>query len=273
MTQPDDDLAALLGRSIDRLPTADADAALVAVTSRSRVRRHRRAAARMGAVVAGVAAATAVWLMIRPPDRSEVHIVDSPTTPPTLVTSPPSPSAPTTAPTRGVPTTIIPVPSTSPAVTAPIATAPAAGPSPATPPTAAAPTTPATAPPSSGPTTYRGVGGAVTVRVDAGALVLVNAAPTTGFAISEQRTAPDEIELRFEGPGGRTRIRVRLDHGQASGEVQESGSGSSGSGSSGSGSSGSGSSGSGSSGSGSGSSGSGSSGLGSGSSGSGPSGP
>ena len=35
MTQPDDDLAAALGRSIDRLPTADADAALVAVTSRS----------------------------------------------------------------------------------------------------------------------------------------------------------------------------------------------------------------------------------------------
>ena len=98
MTQPDDDLAALLGRSIDRLPTADADAALVAVTSRSRVRRRRRAAARMGAVVAAVAAATAVWLMVRPPDRSEVHIVDSPTTPPTVVTSPPSPSAPTTAP-------------------------------------------------------------------------------------------------------------------------------------------------------------------------------
>ena len=66
--------------------------------------------------------------------------------------------------------------------------------------------------------------------MDAGALVLVNAAPTTGFVISEQRTAPDEIEVRFEGPGARTRIRVRLDHGQASGEVQESGSGSSGSG-------------------------------------------
>ena len=76
MTEPDDDLGVLLGRSIDRLPTADADAALVAVTSRSRVRRRRRAAARMGAVVAAVAAATAVWLMVYPPDRSEVHIVD-----------------------------------------------------------------------------------------------------------------------------------------------------------------------------------------------------
>src|SRR6185503_15513292 len=121
---------------------------------------------------------------------------------------PPSPSALTSVPaTTLVPTTIVPVPSTSPGATAPIATAPAAGPS---------PTAPPTAPPSSGPTTWRGVGGAVTARVDAGALVLVDAAPTTGYVISEQRTAPDEIEVRFEGPGGRTRIRVRLDQGQAS---------------------------------------------------------
>ena len=98
MTEPDDDLAVLLGRSIDHLPTADADAALVTVTSRSRVRRRRRAAARIGAVVAAVAAATAVWLMVRPPDRSEVHIVDAPATSPTVVTSPPSPSAPPSVP-------------------------------------------------------------------------------------------------------------------------------------------------------------------------------
>ena len=64
--------------------------------------------------------------------------------------------------------------------------------------------------------------------MDAGSLVLVSAAPTSGFVISEQRTAPDEIEVRFEGPSTRTRIRVRLDHGLASGEVQEEGSGSSG---------------------------------------------
>ena len=134
-----------------------------------------------------------------------------------------------------VPTTILPVPTTNPAVTAPPAGGPAGTPSPTAPPTAAAPTAapPVTAPPSSGPTTYRGIGGTVTVRVDAGSLVLVSAAPTSGFVISEQRTAPDEIEVRFEGPSTRTRIRVRLDHGLASGEVQEEGSGSSGSGPSG----------------------------------------
>jgi hypothetical protein len=267
MTDPDDDLAALLGRSVDRLPTGDADAALVAVTARSRVRRRRRAAARTGAVVAAVAAVAAVWLMVRPPGGSEVHTVDSPTTPPTVATS-----APTTAPSTTAPATTIPEPSTS-AALAPIGSAPGAGSSPTAPTTAAAPTTAVvpTAPPSSGPVPYRGVGGVVTVRVDAGALVLVNAAPTTGYVISEQRTTPDEIEVRFAGANSGTRIRVRLDHGQVTGEVQESGSGTSGSGSSGSGTSGSsgpgtsgsGSSGSGSSGSGSDSSGSGSSGSGS----------
>ena len=232
MTEPDDDLAALLGRSADRLPIGDADAALDAVIARSRVRRRRRAAARMGAVVAAVGAVIAVWLMVRPPDRSDVHTVDSPTTPPSVVTSPSTIALPSTLPaTTVVPTTILPVPTTSPAVTAP----PAGTTSPTAPPTAAAPTAapPVTAPPSSGPTTYRGIGGTLTVRVDAGSLVLVSAAPTSGFVISEQRTAPDEIEVRFEGPSTRTRIRVRLDHGLASGEVQEEGSGSSESGPSG----------------------------------------
>ena len=238
MTEPDDDLAALLGRSLDRLPAGDADAALAAVTTRSRVRRRRRAAARMGGMVAAVGAIVAVWLMVRPVDRSEVHMVDSPTTPPAVVTSPPTTIPSSTVPATTVaPTTILPVPSTGPAATVPGALPGAT--SPTSPPTAAEPTAPpASAPPSSGPTTYRGIGGSVTARVNAGALVLVGATPTGGYAITEQRTAPDEIEVRFEGPSGRTRIRVRLDNGRPSGEVQEEGSGSSDSGSSGSGSSG-----------------------------------
>jgi len=56
----------------------------------------------------------------------------------------------------------------------------------------------------------------------------VSANPTSGYVITEQKVAADEIEVRFEDGSTRTRIRVRLDHGQLVGEVQEDGSGSSG---------------------------------------------
>jgi hypothetical protein len=235
MTEPDADLARLLGRSVERIPAGDPDAALAAVTGRSRVRRRRRAAARAGAIVAAVGAVAVVWLMAGPPERSQVDTVDSPTSPSSVATTPAPSAVPTTAPAATVPSSApstIASPTTSVVPTAPPSAAPGSTAAPtATPP--APPTAPSTAPisttpPSSGPRTWSGVGGAVTVRLDAGSLVLVSANPIGGYVITEQKVAADEIEVRFEDSTSRTRIRVRLDHGQLVGEVQEEGSGTSG---------------------------------------------
>jgi hypothetical protein len=63
------------------------------------------------------------------------------------------------------------------------------------------------------------------VRVDAGSLVLVSARPAAGYVVAEQKARPDDVEVRFEGPAGRTRVRVRLIEGVVSPEVQEDGPG------------------------------------------------
>ena len=76
-------------------------------------------------------------------------------------------------------------------------------------------------PPATGPTTYSGIGGQVTVRVDGGALVLLGVQPTPGYTVAEQKVQPSEIEVRFENASARTRIRLRLKDGAVEAEVQE----------------------------------------------------
>jgi hypothetical protein len=169
----------------------------------------------------------------RPPDSTQVDTVDSPSiaTAPRTGTDGTSPSTPVTtggpastvatSVTASVPTSAPTVPGTpaqsSAGTVPPVATTVA-------PPTAAPSSSP-TAPPSSGPQTYGGLGGQVTVRVDAGNLVLVSVRPTAGYTVAEQRARPDDVEVRFEGPAGRTRVRIRLDGGVVSPEVQEDGPG------------------------------------------------
>ena len=139
-----------------------------------------------------------------------------------VVDSNPVTKAPTTtgvAPsTSSVPstTTFGPTPSSDPAPAAP----PAGPPAPtAAPVSVAGPTT--VVPPATGPTTYSGIGGQVTVRVDGGALVLLAVQPTPGYAVAEQKVQPSEIEVRFENASAWTRIRVRLKDGAVEAEVQE----------------------------------------------------
>jgi hypothetical protein len=233
VNEHDDGLARVLGRSLDTIPVADSDAALARVTARSRVVRRRRLAVRAGAAIAAAAVVLAVWLGARPPGSTQVDTVDTPSIPtaPTTGTDGTSPSTPVT--TGGPATTVITsvpasVPTTaspSPAPSAPPASAetpPAA--TTVAPPTAAPSTAPAP-PPSSGPQTYGGLGGQVTVRVDAGNLVLVSVRPASGYTVAEQRARPDDVEVRFEGPAGRTRVRIRMEDGVVSPEVQEDGSG------------------------------------------------
>jgi hypothetical protein len=231
MNEHEDDLSRVLGRSLDSIPVADPDAALARVTARSRVVRRRRLAVRAGAAVAAVAVVGAVWLGARPPGSTQVDTVDSPS----IATSPRTGtegSGPSTPVTTGRPTSTVATSVTVSALTsAPTSSAPPApvGPGPTTSapsaaPPPAAPTTQAP-PPSSGPQTYGGLGGQVTVRVDAGNLVLVSVRPAAGFAVTEQRARPDDVEVRFEGPSGRTRVRIRLEGGVLSPEVREDGPG------------------------------------------------
>jgi hypothetical protein len=232
MNQHDDELTRALGRSLDTIPVGDPDAALARVTARSRVVRRRRIAVRAGATLAVAAVVGAVWLGARPPGSTQVDTVDSPSiaTAPRPGTDGTSPAAPaTTGPTSTAATSV--------ATTAPTSAVPSSAAAPSTPavnsggpaptaatvaPPTAAPTT-QSPPPSSGPQTFGGLGGQVTVRVDAGNLVLVSVRPSAGYAVAEQKADPDDVEIRFEGTAGRTRVRVRLANGVVSPEVQENG--------------------------------------------------
>jgi hypothetical protein len=232
VNEHEDDLGRALGRSLETIPVADPDAALARVTARSRVVRRRRLAVRAGAAIAAAVVVGAVWLGARPPGSTQVDTVDTPSiaTAPRPGTDGTSPSTPVT--TGGPASTVVtsvtasvattaPPPSTPSAPPSSAGAAPSAAPS-AAPPTAAQSSAPSP-PPSSGPQTYGGVGGQVTVRVDAGNLVLVSVRPAAGYTVAEQKARPDDVEVRFEGPAGRTRVRIRLDGGVVSHEVREEG--------------------------------------------------
>ncbi len=232
MNQHDDELTRALGRSLDTIPVGDPDAALARVTARSRIVRRRRAAVRAGAALAVAAVVGAVWLGARPPGSTQVDTVDSPSiaTTPSPGTDGTSPATPaTTGPTSTVTTSVattVPTSATpsSPVVSPSTPAVSSGGPAPtaATVAPTAAPTT-QSPPPSSGPQTYGGLGGQVTVRVDAGNLVLVSVRPSAGYAVAEQKAETDDIEVRFEGAAGRTRVRIRMQNGVVSPEVQENG--------------------------------------------------
>ena len=177
-----------------------------------------------------------LWLIVRPPGATQVDTVDSPSTASSLVGSTtPTTQVGTTTPSTSPTTSVTAPPSSLPdttAATVPTGVAPPVVTSGSTTPTSAGPPATSPPPPSAGPSTYGGVGGQVTVRVDAGSLVLVDVQATSGYAVTEQKTSSSEIEVAFEDSAGhRTRVKIRLQDGQVSAEVQEDGSGSSGGGS------------------------------------------
>jgi hypothetical protein len=71
------------------------------------------------------------------------------------------------------------------------------------------------------PATYRGTGGAVTARITGGVLQLVSSQAAPGYVVTEQKADATEIEVRFEGLAGRTRIVLRLENGRISPEIDE----------------------------------------------------
>lgn len=233
MTEQHDDLARALGRSLDSIAVADPDVALAHVTARSRVVRRRRLAVRAGAAVAVAAVVGAVWLGARTPGTTQVDTVDTPSIPtaPTTGTGTTSPTTPVTTgrPSATTATSVHAVsptsaprtPATAPTGSTAGGTAPATTAGASVPPPAAPTTQPP--PPSSGPQTYGGLGGQVTVRVAAGNLVLVGVRPSPGYAVTDQKAEPDEVEVRFEGAAGRTRVRIRMEGGALSPEVEENG--------------------------------------------------
>jgi hypothetical protein len=232
VNEHEDELARALGRSLDTIPVGNPDAALARVTARSRVVRRRRLVVRAGAALAAATVVAAVWLGARPPGSTQVDTVDTPSiaTAPRTGTDGTSPGTPltTVGPASTVATSVTAsVPTSAPA--APSTPPPSAGgtvpPAATVAPSTAAPSSAPPAPPSSAPQTYGGLGGQVTVRVDAGNLVLVSVRPAPGYVVAEQRSRPDDVEVRFEGPAGRTRVRIRLDGGVVSPEVQENGPG------------------------------------------------
>jgi uncharacterized membrane protein YgcG len=205
VTEPDDELVRALRQAADPVAPVDTEAALSRVRSRSLVVRRRRATVSGAALVVAGVAFGSIWLASRPADQTQVDTVSSPT-------SPISSTLPTT-----VPTTLATTTPTAPPTIGP--TAPGASPVPAP----SVPTQTTTSPRSaSGPVTFRGAGGSVTARVQGGVLQLLSVQPAAGYRVSEQRVDPDEIEVRFESDAGRTQVKLRLEQGRISPEVDES---------------------------------------------------
>jgi hypothetical protein len=204
VTEPGDELVRVLRQTAAPGENVDVEAALARVRSRAGVVQRRRAAMRGSAIVAGAVAVGTIWLATRPADQTHVDTISSPTSP--TIPSTTLPTTPTT-----VATTVPPTPPTI-AASAPVT-------NPLAPPLFPSPTTTPRAP--SAPVSFRGVGGRITARVQGGGLQLVSVQPAAGYVVTELKVDSAEIEVRFEGDAGETRIKVRLEEGRISPEVEE----------------------------------------------------
>jgi hypothetical protein len=129
---------------------------------------------------------------------------------PVVPTSGPT-SPDTSAPAGAAPGTTGPPATGTPGTVAPGTSAPGDGPS----------TSPTSQQPGPVTSTYHGEGGAITVRLQSGALVLVGTAPASGFAVTDQRDDPDRVEVRFRSDTHSTRIRVEIVDGRMSPVIEE----------------------------------------------------
>lgn len=85
---------------------------------------------------------------------------------------------------------------------------------------------PTTSPPTTGApspitTVFSGEGGSITVRQQNGALSLVSYTAAAGYSVDIQHSGGDRVEVRFESPSHRTRIRVDLTNGAMSPAIEE----------------------------------------------------
>lgn len=225
-----------LGRLSGAFP--DENVALVAVQSKARRARRRRAAmlsggTAVGALVLGVAAFAAqpeAGPVLRPSSTSATGTTDLggvlPTTTDLTTTAPSTTIAEPTTTVEAATTTSTPVATVAP--TAPAVPEQPAGSGtaqPTAPPAGPPPTTPASTPPTNpgGARTFSGQGGSVTVRRQGEWIVLVSSDPAGGFSAEVVDGTGRRIEVRFSSADGHvTRIRVSLENGVLVPDVRES---------------------------------------------------
>lgn len=85
-------------------------------------------------------------------------------------------------------------------------------------PTSSSPTTTTAAPIT---TVFSGEGGSITVRQQDGSLSLVSYTSVAGYTVDIQHSQGDRVEVRFESSSHRTRIRIDLENGSMSPEIEE----------------------------------------------------
>lgn len=212
----DHDLAERLRRLGGAMP--DAGAAHTQLRRRVTVARRRRAAAWSGgaavmllAVVGAYAAGSRQGSSVQPATTGDTTATSVPTSAPT--------SAPTTA-DVGATSSPTSAASTSVPASTTLSTVGSGTTAPGTS-TSVAPTT--AAPPAPVTSTYSGIGGSITVRLQAGTLSLLSTQPAAGYAVTETRTEADRVEVRFHDGDRETRIRVELVGGAMQPDIRESG--------------------------------------------------
>jgi len=210
MTSPDDELARVLRQGAASAAGEDTELALARVRKTARVRHRRRVVARATAAVAAAGLVAGLWFATRPSDGTRIDTVNSPTQPTAITPATTSATAATSSTTVGTASTVVPGRAVPTTVSTSLAARPgASSTTPAGPSTSAVRPNPTTTAPSTPPTTFSGIGGRITVQVRNGALQLISSRPSPGYVVAETKAAATDVEVRFQGNGRETRIRVR----------------------------------------------------------------
>lgn len=61
------------------------------------------------------------------------------------------------------------------------------------------------------------------MRLQSGALTLLSTQPAAGYEVTEVRTEPQRVEVRFHNGDRETRIRVEVQDGQMRPDIRETG--------------------------------------------------
>lgn len=220
---PRDPLDDAIARDLGSLAPEDLD--VDAVLGGMRPALHRARARRRLAVSSGVVGALVVVLglggLFAAQRPGRVRVEGHPTTLPgvsTTSTSPKSSTTTTRPPGKATSTTTATTPGTTPGTGATPVTPTSQGHSGTT-----QPGTGSTKPPPAAPstTTYRSIGGSITVAFANGALTLDSSKASAGYQTDVHNQDPDDVEVRFNNGTREYRIRVRVQNGVVQKEITE----------------------------------------------------
>lgn len=219
-------------------PEVDGGDALMSLRPRFRRARTRNRVAKVGGTVAALVAIVSVAALAAPSSgRTHVRVSSPPSTAPDH-TSRPTKHSTTTSTTISLPVVTGPAPTVAstvphqpgPSGSSPTTAVTVPGTTPGTAPHGddngkgdgggqGGPSSPTTNPWQNGVRTYRSPGGSITVRYSHGDLRLLSISSADGYHASKRRDDADYIDVRFENDHGGWRVRVRVENGHVTGDV------------------------------------------------------